>query len=509
MKYEVISQALAALAAAHPEVVDRQREEREEDSAWSAAPPTDRAELHQRLTDELASTADALVACEAATSNWDDERRWDQLARAVSAVIQKWPEVGPELLDAVGPGHAPIDLAVVRGWTMSRPDAELASRILDRIAMLELDPILGSVTAMLGGYGVSGSTPLEWFSFAQSEELAKKCWEAIAPTDVGVISAADDFVMMAINHPAGHLAEFWVERIGHLWGVAGDSWERIPPEIADYLAALISDENQRTEVVRIILCRYLYFFHRTDTEWCKQYLLPLLDWDNDSRARKAWSGFLSHGGWTNKLLADGFLEMLVSTISHSDQLDKKGQRNLPSLLAKIAVAADVDPRAWIRDLITNSSVVERVTWARAIRFQLDSLDAEAVEKQWERWMHEYLSDRVSSVPRKLEPAEASAMASWPLFLTDSTESAINLLLQTETAGLELHNLFLHDLGEEQVKRAPEKIAQLIHHLLKSTEGQFYNALEIQNLYAHFKSANVDPEIIRQIAEQAMRLGMTV
>jgi hypothetical protein len=392
---------------------------------------------------------------------------------------------------------------------MSHPDAELAPRILDRIAVLELEPILGPVTAMLGGFGISGSTPVEWFRFAQSEELAKKCWETIVPTAVGGHPAADDYVMMAINHPAGHLAEFWVERIGHLWGVAGDSWKSIPPEVANYLAELISDENQRSEAVEITFCRYLYFFHQSDTEWCKQYLLPLFDWDKDSRARKAWSGFLSHGGWTNKLLADGFLEMLVSTASHSDQLDKQGQRHLPGLLAKIAVAADVDPRAWIRDLITKSSVPGRVAWARAIRFQLDSLDAEAVEKQWERWMRDYLSDRVSSVPRKLDPAEVSAMASWPLFLTESMVSAIDLLLQTETAGLELHNLFLHDLGEGQIKRAPEMVAQLLHHLLKSTNGQFYNALEIQNAYAQFKSADIDPKTLRQIAEEAMRLGITL
>jgi hypothetical protein len=507
MKYKSVSVALAELSAAHPEAIDQQREERPRKSAWSTAPPADRLELYRSLTQELSTTVQALIACEASTSNWDDQRRWDQLAGAVSGVVQEWPALGLDLLDALGPGHAAVDQAVVRGWTMSHPDAELAPRILDRIGDLELEPILGSVTAMLGGFGISGSTPVEWFSFRQSENIAMKCWNTIAPNAVSDLHNTDDYAMMAINHPAGRLAEYWVQRIGHLWSVAGDSWKCIPPELADYLSELLADQNERSEAVEIAFCRYVYFMHQADSDWCKQYIFPLLNWDNHSRAKEAWSGFLSHGGWTNKLLADGFLSMLVSTTSHSDQLNKQSRQNLAGLLAKIAVSADVDPRSWVKDLVTNSSVRDRVAWSRAVRFQLDSLDPESVEKQWKRWMGEYLKDRVSSVPRYLDPAEASAMAGWVLFLTNSMESAIEVLLSAETAGLELHDLFLHDLGEDQIRRAPEKTARLLHHLLKSTNGQFYQALTIEDAYARFKAAGVDAEILRLIAEEATRFGI--
>jgi hypothetical protein len=99
------------------------------------------------------------------------------------------------------------------------------------------------------------------------------------------------------------------------------------------------------------------------------------------------------------------------------------------------------------------------------------------------------------------------MAGWVLFLTNSMESAIEVLLSAETAGLELHDLFLHDLGEDQIRRAPEKTARLLHHLLKSTNGQFYQALTIEDAYARFKAAGVDAEILRLIAEEATRFGI--
>jgi hypothetical protein len=125
---------------------------------------------------------------------------------------------------------------------------------------------------------------------------------------------------MAVNHPAGHLAEFWVQRIGHFWSYSPDTWSGIPSEIADYLAEVISNDDKPSEVVEIIFCRHLAFFYQADKEWCRQYLLPMLNWDNVARAQKVWSGYLSHGGWTNKLLSDGFLDMLVSTAGHRNQL---------------------------------------------------------------------------------------------------------------------------------------------------------------------------------------------
>lgn len=251
------------------------------------------------------------------------------------------------------------------------------------------------------------------------------------------------------------------------------------------------------------------FLHQADPDWCKQYMFPLFNWDNLSRAKKAWSGFLSHGGWTNKLLADGFLDLLIATSAHSDQLNKQSLRNLTGLLAKIAVTADSDPNTWVTNLIANSSARERVAWSRAIRFELASLDQESVERQWNRWVGGYLKDRVGGAPRSLDPAEASAIANWLLFLDDSMKGAIELLLTVETVGLGLHDLFLHDLGDKQIAKAPETIARLLHHLLKSTDDQFHQALKIQEIYAQLVDARVDAEVLHRIAEEATRLRFDV
>ncbi len=73
-----------------------------------------------------------------------------------------------------------------------------------------------------GGFSISGSPPDEWHRFAESEE----CWDTIDPDSVNDHSTGDYFAMMALNHSAGHLAEFWV-RVEPMTGIepAYSAWE--------------------------------------------------------------------------------------------------------------------------------------------------------------------------------------------------------------------------------------------------------------------------------------------
>lgn len=188
---ESVSPALATATSAHPDVADHAEDDAtQEQSAWGTAPPTTVDELHEKVSQELEATAQALIACEAERSSYEDQRRWDHLADAISSTVQRWPEDGYALLDSVGPGHPEVDQAVVRGWATTQPDADLAAQILTRLTNLELEPILGYVTATLGGFASAGSPPGKWFRFAESVELAKKCWDTIDPdTDPDTNSA--------------------------------------------------------------------------------------------------------------------------------------------------------------------------------------------------------------------------------------------------------------------------------------------------------------------------------
>lgn len=500
-----VDEALATLAASHPEIAEQDGgRSSQEPSAWDTSPPMDIEQLHQQLGEAPAATVAALIACEAETTGWENQRRWDQLAGTISGLTQQYPEDGFALLDSIGSGHEEISNAIVRGWSRTTADDSVISQILTRISNLELDPILRQVTAMLGGF--SQGPRQGWYKYDESTDLAQMSWGAIDPQSPSAISDGNDFLNNAINHPAGQLATYWVDRVSHLWRDAADSWNGIPADLACYLAELSAHDDRRSEAVRTVFSAYLAFFHAADREWCKRYLMPMLDWSNPSVARMAWTGYLSRGQGSDELLADGFLDLLIEALSHRHELIPRAACNLPLLLAKIAVESGVEPGTWINRFVTACSPTDLLEWTQDVGNELRTLDPAVSGAQWDRWIQRYLTDRVGSIPKALAPEEASAIAVWVLYLSDSMGTAIDLLLQVPSAGLGTHTLFLHELRDERIECAPESLARLVESLLNATTGQFYGSRDVQRVYRKFRDCGVSPDALHGIAEASLALG---
>ncbi|MGA7135405.1 MAG: hypothetical protein WBZ15_24250, partial [Mycobacterium sp.] len=94
-----------------------------------------------------------------------------------------------------------------------------------------------------------------------------------------------------------------------------------------------------------------------------------------------------------------------------------------------------------------------------------------------------------------------------LFLADSLPEAIDLVLQSESAGVGGHSLFFHDLQERQIQQAPEKVAKLVEHVLRATVPPCHYAMDIKKQYKHLKTHGVSEAMLEKIREAAIRLGI--
>ena len=105
----------------------------------------------------------------------------------------------------------------------------------------------------------------------------------------------DDWLTLAINRPAGQLAEFWLHAVAGDWRAAGDSWQALTAEHRAALDEMLGGADARTAYAEVVLASQLGFFYAADPGWTTERLLPLLDWADPARARRAWEGFLSWG----------------------------------------------------------------------------------------------------------------------------------------------------------------------------------------------------------------------
>jgi hypothetical protein len=122
-------------------------------------------------------------------------------------------------------------------------------------------------------------------------------------------------------------------------------------------------------------------------------------------------------------------------------------------------------------------------------------------------MRDYVTQRTNSIPRKLDAREASVIAHWTLFLTDSMPTAIDLVLRTESAGVGWHSLFFHDLQDKQIQQAPEKVAQLIEHILRPTVPPFHYAMDLRKQYELLQRNGVSELTLEKIREASLGLGI--
>ncbi|OBF38154.1 hypothetical protein A5724_10520 [Mycobacterium sp. ACS1612] len=508
-------EALAALIAQDPGLAELTATDRQAD-AEAPQLPTTVEDLRKAIDDDLGSVCGLLQQYEAfdresTTSRRSDAIRWESFGALVSEVVGERPEDGFAILGVLGSDSTEVARLLIHGWTNARLNIETAERAIDQIVRLDLPSLVPYITQMLAGPASAPDKTTDWRAVPGSMALAKRCWDAIDP-DAGMGQRSPDMVSQAINHPAGRLAEFWIAAVSEHWNQRGDNWSGLDSETSNYLKMMLNCGDVRSEMVEVIFAGSLRFFHRADPSWCEEHLLPRLKWDDEARAFRTWDGFLSFGMWTNGLLSAGLLGGLIETVAHLSEFRSDRGRRLLSLLAGIAIYAEYHPGEWLPQFLTSAKPEDRREWANRIAFHLSSLPADGAEEQWQRWMRQYWTDRLDSVPMPLDIDEASAMAQWPINLSTSMTEGVELALR-HAARLATPPLVLHRLAEasseEILRRDPEQIARLVAHILAGTESPCYTAFELPEVLEKLERYGASEASTRDIREQAMRLDIQI
>jgi hypothetical protein len=115
-------------------------------------------------------------------------------------------------------------------------------------------------------------------------------------------------------------------------------------------------------------------------------------------------------------------------------------------------------------------------------------------------MRTYWQARLHHNPIGLSDDEASALATWTVYLTDSLAEAVDLAGR-HAAHLQRGSRFLDDLND-RVDQAPDLLAELLLHLLQGTEPPFYDLYQIDIIVGSLERFSVD---VGPIREQLLRL----
>ncbi len=497
--------ALEEIRRRHPEFAEREDPDLTSKMTvgfFQPQSPTTVEELHSKIETDTTAAVAELRRYEGTRLHFDGPT-WEGALSTLRETVRDYPEDGFKILDVVAEGQRDLTSAVVTGWSAASVSDKLADAILQRLTGINLTESSESVSRMLSAGSENDLTPTEWHRYAKAKELAKTLWQAVEYTP---LEETADWLGKAINATPGRLALFWVNNIAAEWRAAGDAWEGLSDESKNQIELMISSEDSRASLAETVFASQLLFFFGADRAWCIEHLLPLFDWTKPERSRRAWDGYLVWGRWNDHLLEAGLHRSYLAAAQHAAEFREELQRQLCSHLAAIALVSDREALDWIREFTASTDVSVRVEWMNQVTWMLDELPPEAVEHQWQRWMHPYWQGRLSSIPRQLDTKEASAMSPWVLFLSSSLAEGISLAV-TRPAGIAEHSSTLRKLNADRLDSSPAQFGSLVAHLMKSTEAPFWECSNLKKIVEQLRGKASTQDINTIIAE-ALRLGCT-
>ena len=393
---------------------------------------------------------------------------------------------------------------LIRAWSEMVLDEDKYRKVLHWLGKAELHPkhnraISDVLYALVKDDGVSHTLNL----LPQANKIAAALWNHLDRTEQ--IEGRDDWLQFAFNHPAGILAEFWLNGLS-LWRKQQDP---VPTVLSDEyrtaLSYILQDRELPGRLGQTILASQVASLLTVDEVWTKKNVLPLFDPASYS-FQAAWDGFLNWGN-LNPALAEAMTGLFFKAVKRLDR-DLSGQRDrfIKCYISMLASFAEDPIGQWIPKFFQGRSQEAKNHFALEVRYYLSALDEAMQREWWKRWLKQYWESRLQSVPAGavLEAGEVEHMLGWLPHLTAVFPEAVDLAVQMPSIPLQNYDL-IHELETGDLwQKYPEEVARLLIHWGKSDlrKDVWYSGAE---LIDKLLQSGISPELKQKLKELRVRL----
>ena len=339
---------------------------------------------------------------------------------------------------------------------------------------------------------------------------------AVAPHlgDEKPFATETDWLMQGMNHPAGVLAEYWLQSLS----IYRQQQTPMPSALGDHylaaLSAIVEDKTVVGTLGKAILCTRLSFLLGADYNWTTESLRPMFtSFEHQEESQAAWHGFL-YGGPLNPPISEWMAEGFLGAVRRLDAIfpQQKLRQYFIHRFAAMVVYFVEDPfEKWIPDFFTQAVLAsdrEHFTWS--IGVLLNSMDDTRQRQVWERMLRRYWKGRLRGVPAPPpDPAEIKAILDWLPHFQSLFPEAVELATKTWGERLDDH-LLVHRIGRGDLWQLyPEATASLLVHLGSMTkeEANWMWHAE-QGLLEGLLEIGISEDAARGIRELMARVGIT-
>lgn len=394
-----------------------------------------------------------------------------ELLSVVEEAIRQDLSWGLELADSLAESEkwdSDIWPSVMRGWSNVGVEHDNLAKALGYVTSehLQRTHLRECAKALLKlAQAEDASRYPDFLSIANSAAI--EMWHQVDDQDS--LESLDDWLLRATNHPAGHLAQFWIVSI-ILWR---RQQEFTPSELNSQYRMALTQIMQREGLAgrlgRCVLASHLHLMLEVDETWAVDHLLTLFDYGNEDFL-PAWDGFLTQGRLTPAIV-ETFQYKLLSVMERVEaELAGRRQERFVLLYTRmLAMTAQGPNDRWIIKLFRHGGPEVRWRFAMNVGELLRGMTESQQIEHWERWIEGYWQNRLQGVPESLSEEEILYMLGWPIHLTGVFGQAVNLATAMRYVPFPSQAYFPDIREGELYEKYPGDFARLLIHLGESDE----------------------------------------
>ena len=434
-----------------------------------------------------------------------------QVIDNVAEAAKQRPAWGTGLAVAMaqaGKWDTPIWRGVMEGWQKARPNETELDGIITAMSASEIYDLHSTEVAYTLFRLLESHRSIYTDAVLDAaNRIARQLWQ-YAPADDSRATPSD-WTTRALNHIAGHLAQFWVHSIA----CSNELQEAAPAGFSsahtDALSEMMANKEMPGQLARVIFVRYLPYLTAVDEEWGKRNLTPLLS-PTHAEFESAWHGLLYCGRIyprTAELLSDAFLAA-VEPIGNS--LDGRMLRQfMNKYTALLGWFVEGPNDRWITRVFTTHNPEVRRLFAEHIGHSLRASDEARRKEMWGTWLQGYWQKRLSGIPAPLDDdAEIEHMLRWTCQLASVYPDAVELAVQMRPVRLPYGGLILRSFTDsELLANHPEAVAKFIIYLSNANRENPLMWHGAQNLMEQLLQSDLDAETATELAEVMAIIGV--
>ncbi|HEX7424819.1 MAG TPA: DUF4020 domain-containing protein [Terriglobales bacterium] len=366
-----------------------------------------------------------------------------------------------------------------------------------------------SITSLLERGVQSTKAPIPSSLLSRAKDIADGVWVYCAKVEAEELGEQADWFSRAINHPAGHLFEFYVHSLARLQRDKLLLQDRFD-EYKHSLAAALEGVSIAAQLARVVLASRLHFLFQIGEEWTTGNVFPLLDATRDEfRARQCWHGYL-YSRWTDAMIP-GLLPLYEGMFPLIDNEKDKMRRGFCGHLAGIAVYASIHPleTGWLSRFVAAVKSETRALWADQLHFVIKNLDGPAKLHLWQRWLQTYWEERLQGRPLPLTPNETGEMVDWVLDLGPVIPEVVDLVCESPYPDLG-HSMVYYSISESVLlKQYPDAFTKLLLFLTTGERARpIYDLDRLQVAVEQLVELNPRNPQLWQLCDELARLGIS-